>query len=147
MTYIASPIDLYRFTPPLRIGRFSACFSFAFVERSEGGVLLLLIEWYASSRYTPLLEKGNESYSVFYISLQKFRSLPKWCKEHTAYVLKQLPMRKIYSLREPYNPPTGEVFMFQTGISMLVAFSLEEVDDPEMGPDLTPREDIRTDIL
>lgn len=56
-------------------------------------------------------------------------------------------MRKIYSLREPYNPPTGEVFMFQTGISMLVAFSLEEIDDPEMGPDLTPREDIRTDIL
>ena len=61
--------------------------------------------------------------------------------------LKQLPMKKIYSLREPYNPPTGEIFMFQTGISMLVAFSLEEVDDPEMGPDLTPREDIRTDIL
>ena len=61
--------------------------------------------------------------------------------------LKQLPMKKIYSLREPYNPPTAEVFMFQTGISMRVAFSLEEVDDPEMGPDLTPREDIRTDIL
>lgn len=79
--------------------------------------------------------------------MQKFCSFPKWCKEHTAYVLKQLPMRKIYSLREPYNPPTGEVFMFQTGISMLVAFSLEEIDDPEMGPDLTPREDIRTDIL
>lgn len=37
--------------------------------------------------------------------------------------------------------------MFQTGISMLVAFSLEEIDDPEMGLDLTPREDIRTDIL
>lgn len=56
-------------------------------------------------------------------------------------------MKKNYSLREPYDPPKGEVFMFQTGISMLVAFSLEEVDDPEMGPDLTPREDIRTDIL
>lgn len=60
---------------------------------------------------------------------------------------KQLPMKKNYSLREPYDPPKGEVFMFQTGISMLVAFSLEEIDDPEMGPDLTPREDIRTDIL
>ncbi len=61
--------------------------------------------------------------------------------------LKQLPMKKIYSLREPYNPPTAEVFMLQTGVNMLVAFSLEEIDDPEMGPDLTPREDIRTDIL
>ena len=37
--------------------------------------------------------------------------------------------------------------MLQTGVNMLVVFSLEEVDDPEMGPDLTPREDIRTDIL
>jgi len=66
---------------------------------------------------------------------------------HNARFFKQLPMKKNYSLREPYDPPKGEVFMFQTGISMLVAFSLEEIDDPEMGPDLTPREDIRTDIL
>ena len=56
-------------------------------------------------------------------------------------------MKMIYSLREPYDPPKGEIFMLQTGVNMLVAFSLEEVDDPEMGPDLTPREDIRTDIL
>lgn len=79
--------------------------------------------------------------------MQKFRSFQSGVRSTQRMFLKQLPMKKIYSLREPYNPPTAEVFMFQTGISMLVAFSLEEVDDPEMGPDLTPREDIRTDIL
>ena len=56
-------------------------------------------------------------------------------------------MKKNYSLREPYDPPKGEIFKLSTCMRMLVAFSIEEVDDPEMGPDLTPREDIRTDIL
>lgn len=76
-----------------------------------------------------------------------FSPSPKWCQGRTTHVFKQLPMKKIYSLREPYDPPKGEIFMLQTGVNMLVAFSLEEIDDPEMGPDLTPREDIRIDIL
>ena len=66
---------------------------------------------------------------------------------YRTHILMYLSMKMIYSLREPYDPPKGEIFMLQTGVNMLVAFSLEEVDDPEMGPDLTPREDIRTDIL
>ena len=66
---------------------------------------------------------------------------------YRTHILMYLSMKIIYSLREPYDPPKGEIFKLRTGMSMLVAFSLEEVDDPEMGPDLTPREDIRTDIL
>ncbi len=66
---------------------------------------------------------------------------------YRTHILMYLSMKMIYSLREPYDPPKGEIFKLRPGMSMLVAFSLEEVDDPEMGPDLTPREDIRTDIL
>ena len=47
-------------------------------------------------------------------------------------------------MREPYNPPQWELFEFQVGLSVLADFSVE---DFEIGPDLTPREDIRYDIL
>ena len=49
--------------------------------------------------------------------------------------------------REPYARPQGECLRIYSGISVLVDFSTEELGDPEPGPDLTPREDIRPDIL
>ena len=49
--------------------------------------------------------------------------------------------------REPYDPPRGECLLIHRGISVLNDFSTEEFGDPEPGPDLTPRENIRPDIL
>lgn len=84
----------------------------------------------------------------YFINLPPFSPLAKVAKGvYRTHILMYLSMKMIYSLREPYDPPKGEIFKLRTGMSMLVAFSLEEVDDLEMGPDLTPREDIRTDIL
>ena len=58
-----------------------------------------------------------------------------------------LNMKKVKQVREPYNPPQWELFEFQVGLSVLADFSVEEIEDFEIGPDLTPREDIRYDIL
>ncbi len=44
---------------------------------------------------------------------------------YRTHILMYLSMKMIYSLREPYDPPKGEIFKLRT----------------------TPREDIRTDIL
>ena len=60
---------------------------------------------------------------------------------------KYLSMKKVEQVREPYNPPQWELFEFQVGLSVLADFSVEEIEDFEIGPDLTPREDIRYDIL
>ena len=60
---------------------------------------------------------------------------------------KVLNMKKVKQVREPYNPPQWELFEFQVGLSVLADFSVEEIEDFEIGPDLTPREDIRYDIL
>ena len=56
-------------------------------------------------------------------------------------------MKRIKQVREPYNPPQWELFEFQVGLSVLADFSVEEIEDFEICPDLTPREDIRYDIL
>ena len=56
-------------------------------------------------------------------------------------------MKRIKQVREPYNPPQWELLDFQVGLSVLAEFSVEEIEDFEIGPDLTPREDIRYDIL
>ncbi len=49
--------------------------------------------------------------------------------------------------KEPYNPPEWELFEFKVGLSVLAEFSIEEIEDFEIGPDLTPREEIDYDIL
>ena len=50
-------------------------------------------------------------------------------------------MKKAQMLREPYAPPTVELFFVHCCVDMLEGFSKEDLDGIESGPDLTPRED------
>ena len=50
-------------------------------------------------------------------------------------------MKKVQMLREPYVPPTIELFSVHCCVDMLEGFSKEDLDGIESGPDLTPRED------
>ncbi|WP_455519513.1 hypothetical protein [Porphyromonas sp.] len=58
-------------------------------------------------------------------------------------------MKKAQMLREPYVPPTVELFFVHCCVDMLEGFSKEDLDgDIEAGPDLTPRdEDLFPDLL
>ena len=59
-------------------------------------------------------------------------------------------MKKAQMLREPYAPPTVELFFVHCCVDMLEGFSKEDLggDGIEAGPDLTPRdEDLFPDLL
>ena len=83
--------------------------------------------------------------NYFYTFAVKYRKYI--CKNIESPFLICLSMKRIKQVREPYNPPQWELFEFQVGLSVLADFSVEEIEDFEIGPDLTPREDIRYDIL
>ena len=57
-------------------------------------------------------------------------------------------MKKVQMLREPYAPPTVELFLVHCCVDMLEGFSKEDLGEVEAGPDLTPRdEDLFPDLL